>query len=211
MNNLFQEEGDFERLQPQFNLCSAVIDRVAPGLGMHNTDYCEGVEDEIIVDDDGDVRFNYYNIRLPCPVPGCYNETMQLAWLNNPEVQRLIGVDKYLVDCNDDVYETLTRMDWTTDAAPQLVPVLEAKIKVLAYNGDLDWICNWVSGDYWTGNLTWQNTQEFNAQQPVNITYGMSKKYENFEFIRFFGAGHMVPMDKGAEALQMIDRFITED
>jgi cathepsin A (carboxypeptidase C) len=208
LNNLFQAPGDFERLQPLFNLCSTVIERVSPRLAMHNTDYCESVSDQIIVDANGDVRFNYYNIKLGCPVDGCYNETMQLAWLNNPEVQRLIGVDKSLVDCDNDVYYALTRMDWTTDAAPQLVPVLEAGLKVLAYNGDLDWICNWVSGDYWTGNLTWAHTAEFNQQQPVNVTYGMSKKYENFEFVRFFGAGHMVPMDKGPEALTMINGFI---
>lgn len=211
MNDLFQAPGDFERLQPQFDLCSAVIERVSPRLAMHNTDFCESVADQILVDADDNIRFNYYNIRLGCPVPGCYNETMQLRWLNNPEVRRLIGVDKYLEDCNDDVYATLTRMDWTTDAAPQLVPVLEANIKVLAYNGDLDWICNWVSGDYWTGNLTWAHTTEFNQQQPVNVTYGMSKKFANFEFVRFFGAGHMVPMDKGPEALTMINDFISSE
>jgi carboxypeptidase C (cathepsin A) len=34
------------------------------------------------------------------------------------------------------------------------------------------------------------------------------KEWKNFRFLKVKGAGHMVPMDKPREALEMLDEFV---
>ena len=39
--------------------------------------------------------------------------------------------------------------DWMLDAAPKIVDLLEYNVSVLAYSGDLDFMCNWVLYFIW--------------------------------------------------------------
>ena len=139
-----------------------------------------------------------------------YDLNPKLIQKCNLVVQRLFGVDKRYEDFEPDVYKILIRLDWRRDSAEALTPLLNAGTKVLAYYGEYDWICNWISGDYMAGNLTWAYQSEFNHQPKRNITIGMSKKYRNFELLTIFGAGHMVPMDQPEVALDMLHNFIGE-
>ena len=43
------------------------------------------------------------------------------------------------------------------------------------------------------------------------IDIGSMRQYGNYHFLRFFDSGHMVPMDKPKESLEMFKRFIAND
>ena len=125
-----------------------------------------------------------------------------------------LGVDKPYIDCNDDVNAQMSRIDKGTDSALYLTPLLDAGLKILAYNGDLDVICNYLSGIAWTENTAWKHQADFKTAQwaPIKLQngtdYGYSKSFQNFQFIRFYDAGHLVPTDKPVESQYMINTFM---
>lgn len=174
-----------------------------------------GLFGEIIIDPETqNYKFSVYNINEPCLSDDCLDLTDQLNWLSSPEVINEFGVDHPYVDCSDPVYNILTRIDMRTDAAPYLKPLLEAGLKVLAYNGDQDFICNYLSGVAWTNNLVWKYQAEFNQAPQVQYNMldgtpvGIMKTYQNFQFLQVFGAGHMVPTDRPKQSLFMINQFL---
>lgn len=98
--------------------------------------------------------------------------------------------------------------DWTENAAPQLKDLLENGVKVLAYHGDLDWICNWIGGKYWTESVPWNGHDGYMKAEFENIGYGLMRSYGKLMFIKFFNSGHMVPMDQPENSLKMIIDFV---
>lgn len=124
-------------------------------------DYCGDLFNQIAVDPSGKPRWNYYNYKEPCNVPGCIDLTNELGWLNDPEVVKELGVDTQYVDCVDSVYNKMSRIDMQTDAGLFLTDLLNNGLKVLAYNGDVDVICNYMSGEAWTNNVKWNNQNAF--------------------------------------------------
>jgi len=85
--------------------------------------------------------------------------------------------------------------DFTVDAAPMVTKILHRNIKVLIYNGDKDYICNWEGTDIWVNNLEWKYKEEFKYKSMVDIDGGKRKSHENFIWHVIHEAGHMVPMD----------------
>lgn len=103
---------------------------------------------------------------------------------------------------------TAMLMDWGTNAAPNVSKLLAAGKKVLIYNGDKDYICNWVGGEAWVKEMEWEHKEEFNSLDYEDIGYAHVMRLQNFEFMRFLDAGHMVPMDQPESALKMLDRLV---
>ena len=60
----------------------------------------------------------------------------------------------------------------------------------------------------WVNALDWEHKPQFNEQDNEDLGWAASQKYENFEFLRVYDAGHMVPMDQPESALKMLNRFI---
>jgi len=61
----------------------------------------------------------------------------------------------------------------------------------------------------WTDQLEWSGQSEFqNLNYTILGNNGEYKTYQNFTFYKVFNAGHMVPMDQPATALDMLYRFI---
>lgn len=50
--------------------------------------------------------------------------------------------------------------------------VLNRDIPVLIYNGDKDYICNWVGGNNWVNNLDWKYAKEFRATEKKKVKHG---------------------------------------
>ena len=96
------------------------------------------------------MRWNYHNYREACEVDGCYVLDHELLWLADPDVMYELKVDTPYVDCSDDVYDIMIRRNERTDAGVFLTHLLNSRPPVLAYNGDLDVICNYMSGQVWT-------------------------------------------------------------
>ena len=103
--------------------------------------------------------------------------------------------------------------DHVTNMALRIPAVIAAGVQVLAYSGDLDYICNWMGGQAWTKNMDWPGKESFNAATATDWMVKTEKagtfwNYKNFTFLRFFGAGHQVPQDKPMQALAMLEQFI---
>jgi len=91
--------------------------------------------------------------------------------------------------------------------------LLKNNIRVLVYSGTEDWICNYLGGQEWVNKLQWDGQKQFNdldlsPWRVQNKTAGIGKSYGGFTFLEVFDAGHMVPLDQPANALDMFRRFI---
>jgi cathepsin A (carboxypeptidase C) len=154
-------------------------------------------------------KFNVYDIKLPCNGPLCYNFSYVDDFLAQKDVIEALGVQGHSwSECDTAVHQALTP-DWFTDETSNVAYLLSQNLPVLVYSGDLDFICNWLGGQMWTSQTNWTGQDAFNNLQLQNVTgYGESKTYQNFTFYRVFQAGHMVPMDQPAAALDLLTRFI---
>jgi len=54
--------------------------------------------------------------------------------------------------CNQDVKKKLLK-DSYSSSSHDIEFLLEKDVKVLVYNGDKDFICNWMGGEAWTNGL----------------------------------------------------------
>ena len=51
--------------------------------------------------------------------------------------------------------------DFEVDAGPMVTSLLNKDLPVLVYNGDKDYICNWVGGHIWANGLDWKDAAGF--------------------------------------------------
>ncbi|KAE9318664.1 hypothetical protein PF008_g18450 [Phytophthora fragariae] len=94
----------------------------------------------------------------------------------------------------------------------------DGSVRVLIYNGDADLVCNWYGSQAWTQQLKWTNQQDFNDAQLHDfqvpgeidmIDAGSVRSFQTqFSFMRIFKAGHLVPKDQPAVALEMMNQFL---
>jgi cathepsin A (carboxypeptidase C) len=66
----------------------------------------------------------------------------------------------------------------------------------------------------WTNQLEWSGQKQFEEATYTQFegngeSQGEYKNYEKFTFYRVYNAGHMVPMDQPAAALNMISTYIS--
>jgi len=156
-------------------------------------------------------NLNVYDIKLQCnPQPLCYNFEPITRYLNQASVRQQLGVNssKPWDVCSFSV-NGMFAVDVEESFAWELPFILEKGIRVVVYSGDLDLICNWYGGRMWTDALKWSGQKGYNAARWQRWgSYGEFKHYENFTFVRVFNAGHMVPHDQGAAALEIANNLI---
>lgn len=89
--------------------------------------------------------------------------------------------------------------------------------RVLVYNGEWDFMCNWIGGHRWVSQMVWSGQEAFNAAS--NVTWH-NKKGEvagwvqgtpdrQLQFIKVANSGHLVPHDQPQNALEMLSRFLS--
>jgi len=157
---------------------------------------------------------NPYDYTIPCAAPPlCYDFSLMDSFLAQPYVLKALGVspNAEYSDCNQ-VVHTLLLMDWMTNLDVR-IPSLLQDYRVLVYSGELDFICNWMGGYYWASELNWPGKQQFNQTAFADwyvqkSVAGQFKTVDNFTFLKVAKAGHMVPMDQPANALDMLKRFL---
>ncbi|KAJ2866622.1 hypothetical protein GGH94_001429 [Coemansia aciculifera] len=96
----------------------------------------------------------------------------------------------------------------------EIPPLLAAGIRVLIYAGDADWICNWYGNKAYAQALVWPGQTGFNQMEDLLWTVdgedaGEVRTHRNLTFIRVFGSGHFVPLDRPKSALDMINRWVS--
>jgi len=159
-------------------------------------------------------NINIYNIDLKCvSQPLCYDFSSQTKYMNLPATQKALSVDTTWTDCSS---TQITQQDIISSFRQDLPVVLEAGIPVVAYNGMLDLICNYVGGYEWTTSMPWSGQSAFDAAPlaPWTVdgqTVAYVKHTTNFTYVEVVGAGHMVPHDQPQTALAILGHVIDND
>lgn len=156
---------------------------------------------------------NPYDIREQCKIkPLCYDFSDVKDWLGQPHVQDALGVDKEWQSCNTTVNRMFSK-DWMHQFQWTVPPLLHNDTRVLIYAGDVDFVCNWIGNKAWTKDLSWAGKQQFNQAEDKDWEVdgkvsGKLRTYNGLSFLQVFDAGHMVPLDKPKESLQMLTEFL---
>ncbi|KAG2235448.1 hypothetical protein INT48_007846 [Thamnidium elegans] len=163
---------------------------------------------------------NIYDIRKKCEDgPMCYDYfTAIKKYLDRSDVKHELGVSPSIQFelCSDTVNGHFQNTgDWMRPYVHQLTQLLDQGIRVLAYAGDSDLMCNWMGIRAWTLNLQWQGQPDYHNQDDVdyytlNGTHaGTIRKNSGLAFIRLYNAGHMAPFDQPENTLDMFNRWIS--
>jgi len=157
---------------------------------------------------------NYYDIRTS----GSQNYGGDFeTWVNTTAIRKLLHVGNHYFQDNDDVYNAL-REDIPKSSTNLYPTILESGMKVLLYNGNMDFIVHPTLTEYFITTIQWDgipylyNSPRIIWKIPsdnVNIA-GYVKQYKNFYQITVRNAGHMVPFNQPEVALDMITRFIED-
>lgn len=177
-------DGDIQQCQSAFSSCNSAFFNTYPG--------------------------NVYDVRPDSESPASGVD----EFLNTQSVMDALGVEvDGFEQCDNSVYAGFQETgDWMKPIQ-RYVPDILAKIPVLIYAGDADYICNWLGNRAWTKALEWPGQDAFNGAevQPLHsgdANYGNLTTAENFAFIQIFEAGHMVPTDQPQGSLDMLNRWV---
>ena len=161
---------------------------------------------------------NVYDIREKChKFPMCYDFSNVEKFFDLESTRKALHVTEKSAkwkSCNMVVHAGFT-YDWMNNFDTLVTPMLEDVIRVLVYAGDADFIVNWMGCKAWTLALPWKHASEFKAAKDMDWIVnkekaGKIRSVKGFTFLQVFNAGHMVPMNQPANALQMLDDFIQD-
>ncbi|TIB75548.1 peptidase S10, serine carboxypeptidase [Wallemia mellicola] len=169
---------------------------------------------------------NPYDVRKTCDRKKdgdlCYK---QMGWietyLNQPEVKKELGVPKFVEfeSCNFDVNRSfMGQGDSMHNSADPTIPnLLDSGVRVLVYAGKADFMCNYIGNKKWVEQLPHELGQEIAASNDETWIVdgnkaGAFKIAQNdkavLQFVEIEGAGHMVPLDRGHEALALFNGWV---
>ncbi|KLO15321.1 alpha/beta-hydrolase [Schizopora paradoxa] len=167
---------------------------------------------------------NPYDMSMRCPVNhhlDCYPEQPNIeTFLSQKWVQKEIGVDPSFGNFSSvswDIYFAFwASRDPLHQNSHYVAELLERGVRVLIYAGTYDWIANWVGNERWTKEMVWSGQAGYVKEQLVDWSVdghvaGKVRSYGNFTFATIYGAGHLVPHDKPAESLAMLNRWLAEE
>ncbi|KAI5965999.1 CPYA [Candida margitis] len=211
------EPSECEAMAAGIPLCANLIDRCYKSQSVWDclpaTIYCNQAE---LTPYEKTGR-NLYDIRKECKGQNLCYEGMDYVdeYLSKPEVLKAVGAEVSGHEaCNDEVTQRfILNGDLMKPFYRHIVDVLDSGIPVLLYNGDKDFICNWLGVDAWSNKLEWTGSTGFKKSplrkwQVGGKHAGNVKSYDNFTVLRVFDAGHMVPYDQPAHALDMFTQWV---
>ncbi|KAI6128411.1 Alpha/Beta hydrolase protein [Pisolithus croceorrhizus] len=148
----------------------------------------------------------------------CYAENEVIRqFLDSPSTRTMLGAESTgnFSLCSSAVERNfVSHLDkWAHHTQDYVAALLERGMRILVYAGTYDWQCNWVSNERWVNKLDWSGREAY-VKQPWRPWVvrgkhaGKTKTHGNLTFASVFGAGHMVPRDKPAEALALVSRWL---
>ncbi|KAJ3575512.1 hypothetical protein NP233_g1062 [Leucocoprinus birnbaumii] len=135
-------------------------------------------------------------------------------------VASTIGAEATWQQSNELIYENFAVAgDWMRNSRPDLESVINAGVRTIIYDGDADFILNYVGVEAMVDALNTKFSSQYKSQQfsAFNVrgqSAGMYKNAGTFSYVRFFGAGHEVPAYKwgtlgvGEAAAQMFTQIM---
>ncbi|KAF7370026.1 Carboxypeptidase [Mycena sanguinolenta] len=117
-------------------------------------------------------------------------------------VQNKIGAEVMWQETSDEVYGNFSdNGDWMRSSLSHLEVVINSGVRVMIYDGDADYICNFMGVEAMIGTLNTNFSVEFNQQEfaPYLVNgqlAGQFKTAGTFSYVRVYGSGHEVPAYK---------------
>ncbi|KAH6905879.1 alpha/beta-hydrolase [Coprinopsis sp. MPI-PUGE-AT-0042] len=155
--------------------------------------------------------WNPYDISQKCDgtLDGnlCYPVSKDIdAYLNRPDVKKLIGADSYFDSHNMtnpamQVWLDFARSsDILRSSYHYVSGLLEHGVKVLIYVGKTDWICNHIANEKWVMELDWSGKEGFHRAKKEEWSVlskshtkgGEIRSHGGLTYLTIEGAGHMV-------------------
>lgn len=215
-DNKLITESQFEGIQSRTARCVKLLDQ--GDHGAITNEVCQMIVQSIL-QDAGNI--NVYDITKECTYPPlCYDFSAVTTLLGEDSVRDSLGVPTSVQtweSCNMQVHSMFTE-DWWSNLEVNIPTMLdEGGLRVLVYSGTNDFIVNWYGGRAWVGNMTWSGQDAYNAQSwndwktSGGDVAGTFKSQGNLTFLGVYGAGHMVPMDQGANSVEMLHNFLHGD
>lgn len=195
-----------------YEACKRLLDLHLYPLAFPACQHIESFILEASVRNDGR-SINLYDITKTCDVPPlCYDQSRVTRFLNRQDVQADLGVTRTWESCTTSA-ELLLLGNWVHEFANATGAVLNAGRRVVVYSGKNDFICNYIGGSEWTNATRWNQQAAFTSAATVDwlvngAVAGQVKSGGGMTFIAVDGAGHMVPMDQPANALDILDRLV---
>jgi len=178
-----------------FNDCGAVLNNALAACSQTQGSQC-----------------NVYNYKAPCNGPLCYDFTNIISFFNDASVQSMLGVNVQWQTCDSTAYFHL-ESDFDKGYQQDLPIIMAAGIPVTIYNGELDIICN-AFGEYAVVNsLKWPGSAGFISAKNETWTVngqaaGNYRHHQTLTYVQVANAGHMVPHDQPANALDLLNRIL---
>ncbi|KAJ5074442.1 s10 family peptidase [Anaeramoeba ignava] len=137
---------------------------------------------------------NIYDIREY----GDYDYTSLSIFLDLPETQKSLGVNKAWLHHNPVVFDRLFE-DVSKSVRSFVSALLFNNYKVLIYNGEFDLMVNTVGTLKWINQLNWKYIDNFKNTTAItwevdNKFAGLVRNYENLWQIFVSDAGHLLPV-----------------
>ncbi|XP_077498820.1 lysosomal protective protein-like [Amblyomma americanum] len=141
--------------------------------------------------------------------PPCIDSENVKLYLRRDDVKRALHVESSPLEWDEcsNVLNYTTQHQTMRDVVKQLVD--SGSLKTLIYNGDIDMACNFLGDEWFVNTLGYKPTSTYKLWKHGKQVAGFFQTYEgDITFVTIKGAGHMVPEDKPAQALEMITNFI---
>ncbi|KAJ7017684.1 serine carboxypeptidase [Mycena alexandri] len=117
-------------------------------------------------------------------------------------IQTKIGAEVAWEETSNEVYDNFANNgDWMRSSLPHLEVVINSGVRVTIYDGDADYICNFMGVEAMIGKLNTNFSAKFNQQEfaPYLVNgqlAGQFKTVGTFSYVRVYGSGHEVPAYK---------------
>ncbi|KAB7495457.1 Pheromone-processing carboxypeptidase KEX1 [Armadillidium nasatum] len=122
--------------------------------------------------------------------PPCTDSSKERSYLNRDVARNALHIPSFV-------------QDW------ELCRTLhDNNIRGVLYNGDVDMACNFLGNQWDIEELEFEDLGPSYQWHVNGQIAGFVKRYELLDFVTVRGSGHMVPTDKPAEALHLIDSFV---
>ncbi|ORY40247.1 alpha/beta-hydrolase [Rhizoclosmatium globosum] len=131
------------------------------------------------------------------------------VYFNTPAFRSAVHVDPTLQqsitsytwqECNDITITDAGDMASGPSSQTLIPDLITAGVKVVIFNGDRDFVINYVGVEECLGNLTWAGNMGFQNDKVPWMVNGVNAGYfwneRGLTYIRVFDSGHMVPADQ---------------
>lgn len=136
-----------------------------------------------------------------------------VKFMHDPQIQKAIHSEGRNFSIGNSTISKAMLRDGSLSILSDLSYLVDQGVPTILYYGDLDYICNWIGGEVLSNAVEWKKAAQF-QQTPYkdwhanNKVAGKYKRVDNYTFLIMYDAGHLAPLDKPIESLQLLQELL---